>query len=408
MQNLKDQTEQLSSSKSHVEMFSPPKFQSFMMAGFECTYALNENNVRMDLLKTTRHDALCREDYKLIKELNIRTVREGLAWNQIDRNGKYNFSRFEEMMAIGREENIEQIWDLNHFDFPEDLDPFSPEFIDRFAKYAAAAIQVIRKYTDRTIYICPVNEISYFSYIAGDTAKWAPHQGGKGFEFKKMLVKAAIAAMDAIWEKDNNVRFIQVDPILYRKPKKPVTQNKLQFAKDFNEIKFQAWDMLVGKVCPELGGHPKYLDIIGCNYYYQNQEWIDADENGDIVIDAIPMYSKHRITLGTMLKQVYLRYKRPIVITETGAYGELRKKWWKRILRELEQAKKRLPIYGMCIYPTLDNPAWFGEHLVNSGLWDFQYGDAECCRIPHTETIDILHKYTSRATEQLKPLQHQL
>ena len=36
---------------------------------------------------------------------------------------------------------------------------------------------------------------------------------------------------------------------------------------------FEAWDMLSGRVQPELGGDERYLDVIGVNYYDRNQWW---------------------------------------------------------------------------------------------------------------------------------------
>jgi hypothetical protein len=393
-------------------MHQGPKFSSFVMGGFECTYSLNEHHERLDLLASTRHDVLCREDYRLLKSIGISTVREGFAWQKIDKgNGVYDFSRFEEMIAIGKEEKIQQIWDLNHFDFPNDLDIFSDDFVERFAEYSKHIIKLLRKYTDEQLYICPVNEISFFAFIGGDAGAWAPHQIGRGIELKKQLVKASIAAMDAIWEIDRNVRFIQVDPIFYRTPKKPITKAKIKVAREFIDGKFQAWDMLSGVINPELGGHPKYLDILGCNYYYYNQEWITSvGENDTATYETIPLYSKHRITLGTMLKQVYLRYKRPMIVSETGGWGELRPKWWRKIFNELDRARRRLPIYGVCVYPVIDRPDWNDGHLTNSGLWDFEFGDKTCCRIPHVDTINLVQKYTQREQIplEIKPLAYQL
>ena len=34
---------------------------------------------------------------------------------------------------------------------------------------------------------------------------------------------------------------------------------------------YQAWDMLVGRMWPQIGGDPKYLDVVGVNFYYNNQ-----------------------------------------------------------------------------------------------------------------------------------------
>lgn len=381
-----------------------PVFQSFLMAGFECTYARNEHQERMDLLATTKHDVYCREDYQLLKELGMTTVREGLAWHQIDRGtGRYNFSRFEELMKIGQEEGIEQIWDLNHFDYPEDVDPFSPEFVARFGAYAKAAIQVIRKYfPNRLLYICPINEMSFFTYIAADLGVWAPYEKGRGVEFKRQLVRASIAAMDAIRSVDENVRFIQIDPIFYRTPHKPITPAKREIARQFIAGKFQAWDMLGGLVEPELGGHARYLDILGCNYYYYNQEWImDILPTGEVDYQTIPLYSKHRISVGTMLKQVYQRYKRPLLITETGGWGELRPKWWRLLLRQAEKAKASLPLMGVCSYPIIDREDWNDRHLTNSGFWDFELGDETLRRIPHEPTLSIIRNYMRRQASPL-------
>jgi len=381
------------------------------MGGFECTYAKVEQNKRLDLLVSTRHDQKCREDYQLLKELGIWTVREGLAWSQIDQNGKYDFSKFEEMMRIGQEEKIQQLWDLNHFDYPDDLDPFSKEFIERFRTYAVEAVKTLRHYSDQTLYLCPINEISFFAFIAGDVGAWAPYQKDRGLELKKQLVLASIAAMDAVWDQDSNVRFLQVDPIFSRVPQKPITRQKRKVGHEFAESKFQAWDMLSGKIFPELGGHPKYLDILGCNYYYYNQEWITAvDAEGKSTYKTIPLYSKHRIMVGTMLKEVYLRYKRPLLISETGGWGELRPKWWKKLFKEIDKVRKRLPIYGVCIYPIVDRADWSEGHLTNSGLWDYASGDELCQRVPHHPTIDLIQKYIKKE-QSLQPVElqfHQL
>lgn len=375
-------------------------FNTFFLAGYECAYALIQDHKRIDNLADTKHDEYCDLDYDLISELGIKTVREGFAWSQIDKGiGKYDFSRFEPMMEIAKAKQVQQIWDLNHFDYPEDLDPFTEDFIERFRSYAQEAVKVIRKYQAGTIFIVPWNEISYYSWIGGDMGMWTPYQTGKGLELKKQLIKASIAAMDSIWEVDSDVRFIQVDPFLFRRVK-PNEPDKVarQIAKDFAEIRFQSWDMLCGKIFPELGGHPKYLDIIGVNYYYANQEWVLKDKARDNYFYwGIAWNSKYRISFAKMLKQIYKRYKRPILISETGSHGNLRFRWWKRTLREINDAlSEGLPIVGVCAYPIVDRPDWIGFHLTNSGLWDFEDQDLECRRIPHERSIAVVKDYIKK------------
>jgi hypothetical protein len=43
-----------------------------------------------------------------------------------------------------------------------------------------------------------------------------------------------------------------------------------EYAKEFMEIRYQKWDMIIGKIFPYLGGDKEYLDMIGINYYFHN------------------------------------------------------------------------------------------------------------------------------------------
>ena len=97
-------------------------FESFWMAGFECTDQLNAFGNRVDFLNITSHLELIQQDYQDLKAFNIKTVREGLRWSQIEKTPeKYDFSTFQMMLEVGRETGIQQIWDICHFGFPDDL-----------------------------------------------------------------------------------------------------------------------------------------------------------------------------------------------------------------------------------------------------------------------------------------------
>jgi beta-glucosidase/6-phospho-beta-glucosidase/beta-galactosidase len=378
-----------------------PKFKSFFWAGFECTYCKTEIKKRLDMLKETHHDRLVREDYEILRERGIYTVREGLAWHQIDNGTKrYDFSRFEKIMQAGKEFGIQQIWDLNHFDYPDYLDPFSEKFVKKFAEYARRAFHVIRKYQAGAIYIAPVNEISFFAWIAADRGAWAPYKRGRdnGFKFKRQLVRAALAAQDAIWREDGKARFIHIDPFMRRKAKQPVSEEASKHVSDFNEVvRFEAWDMLCGKTYPELGGHPKYLDIVGMNYYFHNQEWVISKKRGGLGFGAMEWHSRARVSFADMVEEVYNRYRRPVLISETGSYGALRFRWWNRVLREIDDGiRKGLPICGVCAYPAIDRPDHINYLIPQSGLWDFEPGDKHFTRHPHTKTLNAIENYITK------------
>lgn len=374
------------------------KFKSLIWAGYECTYAKTEIRERIDMLTETKHDLYCREDYQLAKEIGIHTVREGLSWHQIDKGqGIYDFSRFEKIMQIGKDEGVQQIWDLNHFDYPEYLKAFSPNFVTKFSKYARHAIHVIRKYQTGILFIAPINEISFFTWIGADRGVWAPYTKGSknGLKFKKQLVRAALAAMKAIWEEDKNVRFIHIDPFMRRVAMAPANKNAITHVDEFNNvIRFEAWDMIAGNTFPELGGDPKYLDIIGVNYYFHNQEWVISKKRTGISHQAMDWNSEGRVSFAEMVKGIYERYNRPMVISETGSYDALRYKWWERTLQEIrEGVKKGLPIYGVCAYPAVDRPDAINYLVRRSGLWDFKDDDLECRRVPHKKSLQLIQQF---------------
>lgn len=374
-------------------------FKSFFQGGFESCYTLNEHRTRLDMLRDTRHDVHCRLDYKLLKDKGIYTIREGLAWYQIDKgDGKYDFSRFTPMMEIAQEEGMQVIWSLNHFDFPEDLDPYSDEFIQRFVTYSVEAIKVIRQHDVNTICLIPFNEISFVSWICGDIGVWYPYTHGRGMEMKIQLVKAVIAAIQAIKNIDSNVKFIHTDPLMRRIASKNASHAVRKYVADFCEIIYQGWDMISGKMMPELGGKPEYIDIVGLNYYISNQDIVKKFlENGAIETYHLSMQSRLRVGFDVMMQDVYERYQKPIVITETGSYGSLRMPWWRRLLKDMDAAfAKQIPLLGVCSYPIIDRPDWSNGQLTNSGFWDFENGDADCRRIPQQELLDEITKYAKK------------
>jgi beta-glucosidase/6-phospho-beta-glucosidase/beta-galactosidase len=375
-------------------------FKSFVMAGFECTYARTEKNYRLDMLSATQHDIRCRDDYRLLKELGIYTVREGLAWNQIDDgSGNYDFGRFEEMMAVAGEENMQQIWDLNHFDYPDYLDPFSDEFVSAFGRYARQAVRIMKKHLPDPLWVIPINEMSFFAWIGADQGKWAPFTKGSknGLAFKKQLARATMAAIDSIRQEHDPVRFIISDPFMRRVAREPASKGAKRHATIFNTVvRFEAWDILSGLAYPELGGAMRYLDVVGVNYYLHNQEWVLSKPH-HIGHQMMDWESDDRISFADMLSTIHERYSRPLIVSETGSFGNKRADWWKRTFAEVDEAVAfGLPVHGVCAYPVLDRLDAVNYLLPESGIWDFDQSCSTCDRIPHAQSVDIIRKYIAR------------
>lgn len=357
---------------SPVESMDAPRlFRSFWIAGFECSCHVNRAGRRLDMIAAVQHDIHAADDYALLASLGIRTARDGIRWHLVDRGGAYDFRSFEPMLKAALRQGVQVIWDLFHYGFPDALDMFTPQFVDRFARYARAVAKLVADHTDEIPFYAPVNEISFFAW-AGSRDYMAPFAVGRDSEIKRQLVRCFIAAAEAIHKVDPRARLVAPDPILYVVAPQGRPDFEPLAAATF-ESQFEGWDMLTGRAAPELGGDPRYLDIIGCNFYGHN-EWEQWD---DSIHRIVMFWEEHRrdpryVPLRYLLAGVYHRYGRPLFLAETGHYGDGRVPWLRMIAQEAYECRRMgVPLEGVCLYPILDRYDWDNEsHWHNSGLWD--------------------------------------
>ncbi|MEG4091637.1 beta-glucosidase [Microcoleus sp. Pol12B4] len=347
-------------------------FQSFFMGGFECSTHRVQSGKRLDVTAATGHDKFAAADYQRLQEQGIYTVREGLRWHLIEQKpGKYDFSSSLPIIRAARDMKMQVIWDLFHYGWPDDIDIFSPEFVSRFANMVRAFMEVLTEETDQTPFVTPVNEISFIAWAGGDVAYINPFAKGRGDELKIQLIKAAIAAIESVWEVNPRTRIVQIDPTIniIADPEKPEDRDA---AEGYRLSQYQAWDMLAGRFRPELGGKEKYLDIIGVNYYDRNQ-WIHNEEPMKY---TDPLYRPFR----EMLQEVFERYGRPLFVAETGTEDDFRPVWFNYVCTEVMAAMKAgVPIEGICLYPIVNHPGWDDDRHCYNGLWDYcnESGDRE-------------------------------
>ena len=336
-------------------------FNSFCLGGFECSSHRRIDGTRLDLLAATHHDRLALCDYLQLQEHGIRAVRDGVRWHLIETSpGRYDWSSFLPMLRAAAESGMQVAWDLCHYGWPDGLDIFSEEFVRRFAEFAAAAARLVRDESDMTPFYCPINEISFWSWAGGDTKRMNPCRVSCGGLLKRQLVRATIAAIDAIRDVDPRARFITAEPLIH------VTSNSsvpghTSAAEQYRQAQFEAIDLLGGWIEPKLGGRSDYVDIIGVNYYPHNQWLLDGP--------TIPFGHHSYRPLAEMLREVEQRYRRPILITETGAERTARPSWLHYVGAEVRQAlMEGVRIEGICLYPVIDYPGWDNGRLCEVGL----------------------------------------
>jgi beta-glucosidase/6-phospho-beta-glucosidase/beta-galactosidase len=342
-----------------------PLFDSFFQGGFECSTHRLRSGKRLDEIAATRHDTFARQDYQRLQQQGMRTAREGVRWHLVEAHQKnYDFASALSLIRAADKSGVQLIWDLCHYGWPDWLDIFESRFVDAFAQLAREFAKFLTNESNRFPIICPINEISFFSWAAGELAHMNPYAMGRGDELKEQLVRATIAATEAIWDVNPKARIAQIDPVINVLPEDPANQNQCTAAEAYRLSQYEAWDMLGGRMKPALGGAEKYLDIIGVNYYVHNQ-WIMG---GSFIAQDNPRYRPFR----EIIQEVYQRYQRPLFVAETGIEDEARPAWLRYIGSEVRAAMMNgSPVEGICLYPIVNHPGWEDDRHCHNGLWDY-------------------------------------
>jgi hypothetical protein len=371
-------------------------FKSFLLAGFEGSTGYNLQHQWIDQVKATQHDRFVDQDYRRLRDVGILALREAVRWPLIDLQGRYDFSSVRPFLEAGQKYDLDIIYDLFHFGYPDYINLFEKDFPCRFADYCHAAASYISRHSAGPYYFTPVNEPSFFSWAAGEAGLFAPYTRGRGEELKLRLIEAAIKGINAIWAACPEAKIINVDPIcrVVAPPGRPDLEAEAEL---FNcNAVFQSWDMLSGRLRPELGGSPRHLGIPGINYYWTNQ-W-------ELGTNCIPLEDKdpRRWSLRKLVRSVWERYGQEMIIAETAHKDDMRPLWIREMATEVEAVvNEGIPLRGVCLYPILSMPEWHAQdEWTHMGLWNLKRVNGSLIReIYHPmmeaiEAIRFLEKHT--------------
>ena len=379
----------------------PGIFPTFFLSGFECSTFCWRDQGRRDLVEETQHRAHVDEDYALLRSFGIAVAREGIPWPMVERDGHYDFSGIDPMIAAMNRSQILPVWDLCHYGYPDDLDPFAEDFAGRFARYCRAAAEYVIPRTRGPHFFTPINEITFFAFCGGDWGWVAPYRQGKVQRdaLRLALCRAAIAGVQAIREVDPEARMIHVDPLIHVVPPKDRPDLADEAMRETDEDTFIAWDVLAGKQHPEFGGSPEILDIVGVNCYAFGQ--MEFNEQGPHT--AIGPRDERIRPLGDLLGVAWERYRRPMIIGETSGLGEGRPAWLKDVMEEsLAAVAQGIDLHGVCLFPAVDMPNWHTGEWLHNGICDLQMQDGDLKRVPYEPYVQELRRWQkllNRVTE---------
>ncbi|MEO6595719.1 MAG: hypothetical protein ABIP94_13280 [Planctomycetota bacterium] len=381
------------------------------MAGFEGADHCNVDGLPLDMVGTTGHAARLDDDYRALAARGVRVVRESLGWRLCEPagGGKFNFERAVRMAQAASDNRMQVLWTLMHYGMPPDANLMEDAFCDRFADFACAAARALAPHLDacQEPVFTPINEISFLAWAACETNLIHPHVGNRndprhvplpdGYVVKCRLVRACLLAMAAIRAELPSARFLHVDPLVHVVAPRDATAELAAEAARFREFQWQTWDLLCGRLEPELGGHPAALDLLGINHY-PTAQWEFAT-GATLPWGPEEPADERRVPLAGLLQEAWQRYRRPILIAETGHCDDQRANWLRWVAQETRAALAGgVEVAGVCLYPIVDRPDWNdATDWHRCGLWDATSGaermpvgppGRHCC-VPLDETLAL-------------------
>jgi hypothetical protein len=349
---------------------APKEYRSvLLMAGFDCACHRTPEGTRLDVLASTGHDRHFRQDYAAAKALGLFTIRDGVRWHMVESSpGRYDMGSVTPVIRAAHACGLQVIWDLLHYGWPDHVDVLAPSFPRHFASFARIFAETYKQETSLPLIVTPINEISYLAWLAGNRGLLTPSTSTQSQALKRQLVRAFLAAVDALRGVDRDTCILTTEPLISVTAGSDRAADALA-AQEAHEAQFEACDMVVGRLHPDLGGSPEYVDRMGVSFYPWNQRLHAAP----LAEGRLPIYEKHPNyrPLRSLLTEVYGRYGKPLTVTETSCEGDQRHIWLRNICEEVRGANwAGIPVEGICWYPALTYPGWNDGRRCDCGIWD--------------------------------------
>jgi beta-glucosidase/6-phospho-beta-glucosidase/beta-galactosidase len=373
-------------------------FPTFFLSGFECSTFDWGRKGRRDLAEELQHYSHADEDYGMLQGLGIAVAREGIPWPLVDKgSGEFDFSCIDPFLAAQRRHQILPIWDLCHYGYPDGLDPLSDAFVARFTAYARAAARYVTSQAHHgPLFFTPINEPTYFGYMAGEWGWAAPF--GKTADYRRQftvaLARADVAAVKAIREDFPDARMVHIDPLIWVVPPRDRPDLAEAAHRESYDDAYLAWDVISGLKHPEYGGSPETIDILGLNNYsFGQMEFRQPGphcplEPGDDRIRP----------LCDLIEESWKKYRRPCVVAETSGLHGGRPDWLNDVASEcLATVNRGVDLHGICLFPAVDMTDWHTGEWLHMGIADVErLPTGALMRTPFLPYVEALHRWQRR------------
>lgn len=310
---------------------------------------------RMDEVSLIRHDEFLDTDYRLMKSIGARGVRDAARWYlSHPAPGRFDWTWIDRMMDAADQHELGMYIDLWHYGYPDWLDIMSADAPYHFAEFAAA----IAERCPTIDYWCICNEPSLLIEMGGRQGIWTPHlKLQDATEFRRQVSRMIIEASKAVRAFNPDAVLVIPEP---------------WHATDLNSEDNQAavFDTVLGLRDPELGGDDTLCDVIGLNHYRDS---------------TLPPL--HRLILNAGKRYP----EKPIWLTETSGppIGWQQTEWFWWMMSEVRLANiAGVPTEVFTWAPAISMYDWTDETVqLHNGIWIIE---PDGSRIPNGRMIEAV------------------
>lgn len=336
----------------------------------------------LDEYALTGHYEHWREDLALARALGVGALRWGVPWYRVEyQPGEFDWGWTDEVIPYMVEElGITPIIDLMHYGCPFWLrhEFISPDYVRAVSAYAAA---FARRYRRLVKWYTPLNEPLVNALWCGKRGSWPPYLRGDAGYIRVLLqlAQGIVATVETIKEIDPASVMVHVEAAGLSRA---IRQDLEVLATVEQRRGFIAYDLITGRVTPdhalygwlmqsgapaetlaEIARRPLKLDVLGLNFYPQwSTQHLYVDAKGRL---AYRLHEEDGAGFAAVIKDYYERYRVPVIITETSAFGadELRARWLKTSVEAVKRLRgERVPVVGYTWFPMFTMIDWRYRH----------------------------------------------
>jgi len=322
-----------------------------------------------------------KEDFDLLKELNLNSFRFSIEWSRIEpKEGEWDEAEVEHYRTYIQElknRDITPILNIWHWTMPT-------WFTDKGGFKNRKNIQYFTRFVDKVAkefcgdleYVITINEPNVYGSLSYLTGEWPPQERSFVSFFKVYLHlviahKKSYKILKTVNPKLNIGIAAQLANIQAKRPHNVIDGISTKLMRYF-------WNWWF------LRRIRKYQDFLGINYYFTDYyAGLFKRRNPKVPLNDMGWYMEPE-GLYPILLRAFTRYKKPIIITENGLadHEDQFRRWWiEETIVAMERAlSEGVDIIGYLHWSLLDNFEW------DKGWWP-KFGLIEVDRSNMSRTI---------------------